>query len=132
MATKILSGLILPNDEHKQKGNAFINLNNHSLTGDIRSPVLSDSSSQYHQTIGPANERFNSEPCKIVALREITFADLDHSRPSEAVNAETKTFSINTSLDVQGEPQVLTVSWKTAGNNAKIIEISYLIIGDAG
>ena len=89
MATRVLSGVILPRSGFRHSGSATIDFHPHRISGDVDQP-----DSQDFEEIGP-DEPFNSEPCKIVSLRRIRFDDQDHSRPSQAVNVDKKDFDIN-------------------------------------
>lgn len=124
MALRILSGLIIPRSGFRHSGSATIDFHPHSIGGDVVQPGGGDI-----EEVGP-NEQFKSEPCKIVSLRRIRFADQDHSRRSQAVNVDNKDFNINDSFD-RTRRNSLTVSWDTDGRGAEIREISYMIIGDA-
>ena len=133
MAMRVLSGLILPDAEHLHRGKARIRVDNNTISGDI-----SGYGGQWAEDMGP-KEPFKSEPCKIVALRQISFNDQDHSRPSEAFNVDAKAFNINTKLknanpdlpyDRSKSVHYLDIRWSTDGTQARIHEISYMIIGD--
>ncbi len=124
MAMRVLSGLILPRSGFRHSGSATIDFHPHRVSGDVSQPVSGDM-----EEVGP-DEPFNSEPCKVVSLRRVRFGDQDHSRPSEAVNVDTKDFNIGDGFD-RTRRNSLTVSWDTDGRGAEIREISYMIIGDA-
>jgi hypothetical protein len=125
MALRVLSGIIKPSSGFRHRGNAVIDFADHSVNGNVDAV-----GSQWMEQIGP-NAPFNEEPCKMLALRWITFSDQDHSRPSEAVNVDRKSFDIDSWLDPTMGNR-LNVRWETDGIGSEIREISYMIVGDAG
>jgi hypothetical protein len=125
MALRVLSGILKPRAGFTRSGSATIDFHPHSVAGDVDAVGAADS-----QALGP-DMPFSSEPCKALSLRRIKLDDQDHSRPSEAVGVDTKVFDINDEYD-RTLRNSLKVSWVANGRGAEILEISYMIIGNAG
>ncbi len=116
MAIKILSGIAVT--RRLSSGNVIINLNDHSVSGDLRTDEVGQ-----RQTLGSG--RFRETPCKIVSLREIKVHETDVPFPTGG--SEVDFFRID---DTEINRDRLQINWKGTGNS-RIEEISYLVIGDA-
>ena len=146
---RILSGLIIPDDDAVEAGSAGINFNSHDIRGsdDTVYPLAEDM-----QTFGPAGP-FVTKPNKIVSLREISATLVDDSWPGN-IGFEEFQFRIEDEFIYEyrsGQITGLTVEWETPSKvfaddsgrkgprrrevrptPVEIREISYLIIGEVG
>ena len=108
MALRILAGIVNITSTGPKSGKVRIGFNPH-----VR--IDGDASLAERTTIGPAG-RFLAVPAKHVALRQITFIDLD---------SDTNRFSVGDSIDRDR----LRITWKGTGASFSE-EISYLVIGE--
>ncbi len=70
MATRIISGVLVLDDEHHRSGKATVTFVPHAVVGD----VVSDRTDPECESVGPVR-RFVSTPCKVVSLRRVEAAD---------------------------------------------------------
>lgn len=116
MATRILTGLLVPKAGNRQSGSAVIVFN------PFTSPrVFGDAVGAELATAG-ANGTFATAPGKVVSLRHIKVADKD----TLLGGSQTDTININ---DGTPNPHHMTVSWNATGGS-EIAEMSFLIVGE--
>jgi hypothetical protein len=144
---RILSGLIIPDDDALEGGSVEINFNPHDVrgSGDTVDPFVEDI-----QAFGPAGP-FITEPNKTVSLREISATLVDDSF-SGNIGFEEFQFGLHDEFirdRRSGQITGLTVEWETSSRvfsddggsrgpqrreirstPVEIREISYLIIGE--
>ena len=108
MALRILTGIVNITKDGPKSGVVRIGFNPH-----VR--ISGDASLAERKTIGPAG-RFVAAPAKHVALRQITFFDLDSDK---------NRFSVGDEID----RDVLRITWNGTGASFSE-EISYLVIGE--
>lgn len=124
MALKILSGIIIPYGQFTKAGSATVDFYPHTIAGDVEQPGGQDM-----MALGP-DKPFISQPCKVVSLRHIEFTDIDATNLfQEPRGSEAKRFNINDSFDPTGHNS-LTIKWNAQGQDAKIWEISYMVVGE--
>ena len=112
MATRVLSGILVTRGH--SEGNVTIQFSDHTVTGTL-------DRAQKTQINGPAG-RFRRVPCKMVALREISFRESGHGRTSFPRSYK---FELN---DTRITRDLMEIKWKAT--NCNIEEISYLVIGE--
>lgn len=126
MAMRVLSGLIVPTANSRHSGTATIDFQPHTVSGDVVQPP-----NHHKEGVGP-NRPFTSEPCKILALREIRFRDTDTASFGGS-SSHTELWDINDNFLPNNTEETrktgLVVSWE-ARRDAEVHEIAYMIVGE--
>ena len=112
MATRVLSGILVTRGH--SEGNVTIHFSDHSVSGTLNR-------AQKTRINGPGG-RFRYVPCKMVALREISFRESGDGRTRFPRSYK---FEIN---DTRINRDFMEITWR--GHNGGIEEISYMIIGE--
>ena len=112
MTTRTLSGILVTRGH--SEGNVTIYFSDHSVTGTL-------DRAQKTRSSGPAG-RFTHPPCKMVALREISFRESGDGRTRFP---RAYKFEIN---DTRISRDYMEIKWKSL--NGSIEEISYMVVGD--
>lgn len=130
MALRILSGIIVPREDHQTSGEVVLKFNPYELdheSYDIAQLVYVGERS---------NGDFKHAPWHVISLREFSFLDNDHAQSGEALNADRKKFHVRAARLKEGErpTQRMRIAWNATicrppGSSA-INEIAYMIIGE--
>jgi hypothetical protein len=113
MTLRVLTGVIVPDDNRRTSGSAVISFNPHSVAGDANGVEL--------DTAGGGGN-FSNRPGKVVSLREIKVRDKD------TLSGGSQNDFIRVHDNGLSTTQV-EVEWSTTGGS-EIRELSYLIVGD--
>lgn len=125
MASRTLSGVLLPKHGNRTIGQAVIHFLPHRVEGDVEPP-----SSEDIGDVGP-EAPFAATPCKVVALRRITVRYTDRD---SILGGEGRTYHEEWNLDDWFDDSgraSLTVRWE-GGGASEILEIGYMIVGETG
>ncbi|MEN8141903.1 MAG: hypothetical protein ABFR97_11850 [Thermodesulfobacteriota bacterium] len=115
MAMKALSGILVTRGH--SEGNVtihFTDRDEHTVTGTL--------DRAFHTKTNGGRGRFTDNPCKMVALREISFRESGDGRTGFPRGYK---FEIN---DTRITRDLIEIKWEA--HNCLIEEISYMIIGD--
>ena len=127
MPLKVLSGLIVVDRDNWESGSCTIDFQPHAVRGNARGADLRE--------VG-ASGQFTSEPCKVVSLRKIhaQHKDSDTAWGREGPHVDYAEFDLHDHF-YRGYGG-LEVEWRTKSGSehynseARIIEISYMVIGE--
>lgn len=123
MASRTLSGILLPSHGHRTVGRAVIHFLPHRVEGDVEPPAPED-----FAAVGP-EARFAAQPAKIVALRRLSVRYTDRD---SILGGEGRTYHEEWNLDDWFDGtgrESLTVRWE-CGGASEIREIGYMIVGE--
>lgn len=128
MALKVLSGVLVVNEEARSGGSATVSFTDNRVSGDA---VM------HHRAMIGGAERFREKPCRITTMREFTIQEDAEKRPSNFSNlgdpqdeVERETIVLDTSC-TEDTP---FVKWRghdsSLGAKPEVREISFLVIGE--
>ena len=109
---KVLSAVLVPNEDHRESGEAKLDFATNTVTGDGHLDTLGVDD----EKIGPDTE-FVSEPCKVVSLRSVKI-------PAQGGGD----FDLTDHYLDSGHKKSIKISWK-APPGGEIRKISYMFIG---
>jgi len=113
MTLRVLTGVIVPDNNRRASGSAVISFNPHTVAGDANGVEL--------DTAG-AGGNFSNRPGKVVSLREVKIRDKDtFAGGSHDDFIRVHDNGLSTSQ--------IEVEWNTTGGS-EVRELSYMIVGD--